>query len=363
MAIVFRKNNQNAEILNESKFAQEDSMQEYLISNPEIVPIYEIEEDARLLVAAREFSTASGPIDALGLDEHGNIYVIETKLFKNPDKRTVLAQVMDYGAALWKHHADSSGFFDHLDEYSYKYFDQDFKEKFCSFFGIEDAVEAFDNIKSNLEDGSIKFVVLMDKLDARLKDLISYINQNSKFDIYAVELDFYKHDEFEVVIPKLYGAEVRKEISPRTAYVQKRGKWDDQSFREQVGELPVDQQRAILAIYDWAVNKSDKIIFGTGATRATVNPRFFGFNKNSFFTLYSDGQMSINFGYIDTVDKRVELMQFLNKEFGFMKFNYKVEELISQYPVIDRGKVFANYQKIIDALDKFTAKFKEKEEL
>lgn len=27
--------------------------------------------------------------------------------------------------------------------------------------------------------------------------------------------------------------------------------------------------------------------------------------------------MSINFGYIDTVDKRVELMQFLNKEFGF----------------------------------------------
>lgn len=32
---------------NESKFAQEDSMQEYLISNPEIVPIYEIEEDVR----------------------------------------------------------------------------------------------------------------------------------------------------------------------------------------------------------------------------------------------------------------------------------------------------------------------------
>ena len=134
MAIVFRKNNQNAEILNESKFAQEGSMQEYLISNPEIVPIYEIEEDARLFVVAREFPTASGPIDALGFDEHGNIYVIETKLFKNPDKRTVLAQVMDYGAALWKHHSNAGDFFDHLDEYSYKYFDQDFKEKFCSFF-------------------------------------------------------------------------------------------------------------------------------------------------------------------------------------------------------------------------------------
>ena len=46
-----------------------------------------------------------------------------------------------------------------------------------------------------------------------------------------------------------------------------------------------------------------------------------------------------------------------------MKFNYKDEELISQYPVIDKGKVFVNYQRIIDTLDKFTAKFKEKEEL
>ena len=104
-------------------------------------------------------------------------------------------------------------------------------------------------------------------------------------------------------------------------------------------------------------------MFGTGIARATVNPRFFDFNKNSFFTLYSDGQMSINFGYVDTVAKRVELMQFLNKELGFMKFNYKDEELISQYPVIEKGKVFVNYQRIIDTLDKFTAKFKEKEEL
>ena len=209
MAIVFRKNNQNAEILNESKFAQEDSMQEYLISNPEIVPIYEIEEDARLLVAAREFPTASGPIDALGFDEHGNIYVIETKLFKNPDKRTVLAQVMDYGAALWKHHSNAGDFFNQLDEYSHRHFNLDFKENFCNFFGVEDPELAFDNIKSNLEDGSIKFVVLMDKLESRLKDLISYINQNSKFDVYAVELDFYRHSEFEIVIPKLYGAEIR----------------------------------------------------------------------------------------------------------------------------------------------------------
>ncbi len=56
------------------------------------------------------------------------------------------------------------------------------KISFVIFFGVEDSESdlAFDNIKSNLEDGSIKFVVMMDKLEARLKDLISYINQKFK---------------------------------------------------------------------------------------------------------------------------------------------------------------------------------------
>jgi RecB family endonuclease NucS len=50
---------------------------------------------------AREFSTKSGPIDALGVDKDGELYLIETKFYKNPDKRTVVAQVLDYGASLW----------------------------------------------------------------------------------------------------------------------------------------------------------------------------------------------------------------------------------------------------------------------
>lgn len=40
-------------------------------------------------------------IDAVALDQNGDIYLIETKLYKNPDKRQVIAQVLDYGASLW----------------------------------------------------------------------------------------------------------------------------------------------------------------------------------------------------------------------------------------------------------------------
>ncbi|MBK7447808.1 MAG: hypothetical protein IPJ45_17645 [Ignavibacteria bacterium] len=57
-----------------------------------------------MFVVAREFRTDSGSIDALAIDKDGDLYVIETKLFRNSDKRTVVAQALDYGASLWRHY-------------------------------------------------------------------------------------------------------------------------------------------------------------------------------------------------------------------------------------------------------------------
>jgi hypothetical protein len=67
----------------------------------------------------------------------------------------------------------------------------------------------------------------MDSLDERLKDLILYINQNSKFDIYAVDFEYYKHDQFEIVIPKLYGTEVKKMVANKSVI---RRRWNEAGF-------------------------------------------------------------------------------------------------------------------------------------
>ena len=61
-----------------------------------------------------------------------------------------------------------------------------------------------------MNDGNFKFVVLMDHLPLQLKELIVFLNNNSEFTIYAVELEFYKHQNFEILIPKLYGAEIKR---------------------------------------------------------------------------------------------------------------------------------------------------------
>src|SRR6185295_20271924 len=99
-----------AEKVEQSDFQKGDILQKFIYDNPDLVPLNAIKDDVRLLLVAREFPTDSGPIDALGVDQDGDIYCIETKLYKNPDKRLVVAQVLDYAASLWKTYRDFAAF-------------------------------------------------------------------------------------------------------------------------------------------------------------------------------------------------------------------------------------------------------------
>ena len=212
MTIIVSKDGKNAQKLEAKDFPNENYLQKYIIDNPDCIPLYDINENIKLLIIAREFSTTSGSIDALGIDQDGQIYIIETKLYKNPDKRKVIAQVLDYGASLWKNYSDFEEFFTTIDSFTETNFHISFDQRLKEFFGLDD--ESLDrmheNISSNLKDGNLKFVVLMDRLHRELKDLITFLNQNSKFDIYAVELEYYKHEDNEIMIPKLFGSEVKK---------------------------------------------------------------------------------------------------------------------------------------------------------
>jgi hypothetical protein len=103
MAIIVSKNGHEARKVERSTFDKEDDLQRYLRDNPEALPVDQIRDGASLVVLAREYPTESGPIDILAADDQGRLCIIETKRYCNPDKRTVVAQVLDYGAALWRH--------------------------------------------------------------------------------------------------------------------------------------------------------------------------------------------------------------------------------------------------------------------
>jgi RecB family endonuclease NucS len=73
MAIIIRKTAKTQRSLEKSGFDGEASLQQYIYDNPDSIPLYDIKEGIRLFVAAREFPTNSGPIDAIGFDNGSRV--------------------------------------------------------------------------------------------------------------------------------------------------------------------------------------------------------------------------------------------------------------------------------------------------
>jgi hypothetical protein len=215
MSLIISKNGKDAKRIPRVSFSDEAELQQYIHENPETIPLNEIKEDIRLLILVREFPTESGPIDAVGVDGDGQLYLIETKLYKNQDKRHVVAQVLDYGASLWRHYGDFDSFRAVLERKVQDKWNISLEEKLESFFGLtpEDVPDLLNAMRNSLDEGTFKFVVLMDQLHERLKDLLRFINRYSRFDLYAVEIEYYKHESYEIMIPRLFGAEVKKDAT------------------------------------------------------------------------------------------------------------------------------------------------------
>jgi len=319
MSIIISQDGKKAQRVEKAEFEKEGYLQNYIHENPESIPVYEIDEDKKLFVVAREFRTESGPIDALAIDKDGDIYVVETKLFKNPDKRTVVAQALDYGASLWRH-SDFGEFMNRINDEVNKKFHISFEDKIKEFFETDDEQMEIiiETMKANLHDGNIKFVILMDSITDPLKDLIVYINQNSQFDIFAVQMEYYKHDGYEIMIPKLFGVEVKKSISVAGSRTIKN--WaEDEFLIDAKKRLPDEHYQAVEKVFNFAKANSSDLSMGNGVGRASINPIFSKLSNRSFFALKSNGKLEFKIGWAlskandqNTKDK----LQLLSEKLG-----------------------------------------------
>lgn len=357
MGIIISKNGKNAQKINKSDFEKERCLQKYIHDNPESVPVYEIKEDKKLFVVAREFRTESGPIDALAIDKDGDIYIVETKLFKNADKRTVVAQALDYGASLWRH-SDYGEFFNKINNEINSKFKVSFEEKIKDFFNIDDEqVEIIlETIKDNLRQGNIKFVILMDAVNDRLKDLIVYINQNSQFDIYAVQIEYYKFKNYEIILPKLFGDEVKKSMAITTSGIRKT--WNEQSFIIQVQEKLNGDAVKLINLYNFFKSNADTIKWGSGNTNGSFAPIINKLCKTiSPFSFYSDGTIKIKFSWIDNHGNKKVVNDFYNTFFNELtsKTSIKIPADRSREFKISREDFLKDYKGILSAIKKMMA--------
>jgi len=285
-----------------SNFAHEGRLQQYISENPECLPVTDIDDDAKLMIVGREFPTNHGPIDVLGVDANGNIYIVETKLYKNPDKRKVIAQLFDYGASLWKGY-DSNDFTHAIDRHLLSS-GQSLVDSLAATFDYDEDEEPADTVTSiqqNLQEGRFRFIVLMDHIDDRLKTLISFVNANSRFDIYAVELKYYKHTHGEVLIPELFGVQIKKpdqrKPPPGGGGVTS---WNfERFFADAKQRLREDECEAVTTLYNYSLEHSAEIRWGRGKEVGTFHPKFSEVRTGgkwwSPFSVSSDGTLVLNF--------------------------------------------------------------------
>ncbi len=101
--IIVRDDGQMSTLLTETEVENELQLQEQLKQTPDLLPVDEWGMTGPLLVIGRETQLASGAADLLAIARSGELLIIEFKTGpQNADFRRVLAQLIDYGAALWQ---------------------------------------------------------------------------------------------------------------------------------------------------------------------------------------------------------------------------------------------------------------------
>jgi len=279
MSIIISKGGQNAKKLDRTVIQQEEYLQAYIENNADCLPLHDLKDNFRLLILAREFATPRGGyIDLLGVDVDGDIYIVETKLDQNADKRRIIAQALDYGAALW---GNPSELIAKAEETAWR------TRLLGILSGDEQAVaNCIAAIEQNARAGRFRFVILMDHLDDGLRELISFVNKNSQFKVLGVELDFYSHEGFEIVIPKLYGGESTNDPASAVSPQMKRsGKWDEGSFFAMANQrFGDDGARAMRDLHDRCKAMGGAI----KGTDKSFNVTFNGFFK-PFYVFYDRG--------------------------------------------------------------------------
>ena len=290
MAIIVQREGERAEIVSESRFPNEAELQRYVYENPEVLPISDIKEDVQFTVLDKETPVGTGSIDILGVDSEGDLYIIETKLFSNSDKRKVLAQVLDYGAALWSTYQDPESFLRMLEERLAAT-----GESLSELLSFGEASEIEAGIKECIQSGSFRFIIMMDQVPSALKDLIQFVNSHSNFSVYAVELEHYEHGDLHIFVPHVFGAEGRKRVSSSSAGRD----WNEESYFQDVEEKCTPETvAAVRKLYEFSKQRTDQITWGRGRFTGSFNPRFPYVCEPSVYTVRSNGNIAINFGYV-----------------------------------------------------------------
>jgi uncharacterized protein DUF4268 len=196
-------------------YATEKDLENLVKESPEVIPGI---PHGPAAVATQLHVPDTGPADVVVIDTEGGITVIECKLRANPEvRRWVIGQVFSYASGIALMSVD-----DLNDLWRVRTGGADIISSFAP--GLPEEVEEsvlLARIAENLKTGRLRLVIAVDAMTEELKRTVTYINGHSggTFELLALELEYIKDGDVEILVPTVYGEEsaARKAAGTRAA--------------------------------------------------------------------------------------------------------------------------------------------------
>ena len=187
--------NNSVNILNRVNPFVEKDLQDIIFDHPECVPISDLDESYNPLIpVCKELSTNAGPLDIFMITPNGDLVVIETKLWANPEsRRKVVAQILDYAKEMSKWtYSDLQ-----------REVNRNLKTKGNHLYNIVlntshdttlNETDFVDAVSRNLRTGKFMLIIAGDGIREGAKNLTEFINQagNLNFSLSMIELPIFE---------------------------------------------------------------------------------------------------------------------------------------------------------------------------
>jgi len=251
--------------LRQTKYSKEEDLKDILLRDPTVFPTGDIFPDVEpapiQLMLKEVYLPDSGSVDLLGIDTNGSIYILETKLARNPEvRRGVIGQVLEYAAFL------KGQSINWLEEIVVKQTKGNLEQNFMDVTDW-DMGSFMQNLQDNLEGGTFRMFIVVDEGNPTLQKTINFINDNTKagMEIHALELRYFKDKEgTEILVPHVYAA--KKPVTPP------RGPWPPEKFFEEADKyIPDEKTRQTLRDLFEFSNQIGKVEFGSGRSIGTFS--------------------------------------------------------------------------------------------
>lgn len=199
-------NDQNVLHLSKSDAMDELTIQNLIFEYPETLPISDIDESYNpVLPVCKELNTTVGPVDILMISPNGELTLIETKLWRNPEaRRKVVAQILDYAKeiASWSYEdleREVNRRIGRRDNSLYKLVHTKRPND------VPTEAEFVDSVSRNLSKGRFLLLIVGDGIREGVNAIGEYLTNAAHlhFSFAMVELDLLQHEDIgTLVVPK-----------------------------------------------------------------------------------------------------------------------------------------------------------------